>query len=403
MIGIESIRYSLRNIAHRKSRSFLTILSIFLGIATIFVFISFGLGLYGYINGLIEGGSADKIMVQAKGGMGVPGLDDTFRLEDSDVRAIERSAGVEEATGVYMKVAQVEFKNEMRYVYLMGYDPKVPIVLDLADVDIHTGRELESSDTGNVVLGYGYLIKDRVFSKTVSLGDNIEVQDRKLRVVGFFDSIGSPPDDSSIYVVDEAVDEIYNESENSYGWIVARVDPDNVDWIVSNIERNLRKSRDLEEGKEDFTVQGFAAMVESYAGAMNIIVGFVILIALISVVVSAVNTANTMITSVIERTKEIGVIKSIGGKNSEVFGIFLFESAFLGLVAGGVGVLLGWGLAAFGGMVLDNLGWGFLAPVFPYYLFVGLISFAVITGALSGAIPAWKASRINIVDALRYE
>jgi len=75
----------------------------------------------------------------------------------------------------------------------------------------------------------------------------------------------------------------------------------------------------------------------------------------------------------------------------------------LGLVAGVIGVLLGWGGAAFGGMILDSLGWGFLAPVFPLYLFGGLILFAVVTGAVSGAIPAWKASRTNIVDALRYE
>ena len=56
MIGSESIRYALRNIAHRKGRSFLTVLSIFLGIATIFIFVSFGLGLYGYMNDLLEGG-----------------------------------------------------------------------------------------------------------------------------------------------------------------------------------------------------------------------------------------------------------------------------------------------------------------------------------------------------------
>lgn len=403
MIGLESIRYSLRNIAHRKSRSFLTVLSIFLGIATIFIFISFGLGLYGYINSFVEGGSADKVLVQPKGSAGVPGLDSAFALTDSDVRAVERSAGVYEATGAYVKIALAEFRDEQKYVFLMGYDPKIPLMIELSDLDIAKGRELTSGDSGKVVLGYNYMLKDRIFSKGIELNDEIEVGGVGMRVVGFYDSVGNTQDDSNIYVINDDIDELYPETENSYGWIVARVDRDNIDWASDNIERNLRKSRDLKEGKEDFSVQSFADLLESYAGAMNIIIGFVILIALISVVVSAVNTANTMITSVIERTKEIGVIKSIGGKNSEVFGIFLFESAFLGFVAGVIGVLLGWGLASFGGIVLDTLGWGFLAPVFPYYLFVSLVSFAVITGALSGAIPAWKASRINIVDALRYE
>ena len=403
MIGAESVRYSLRNIAHRKARSFLTVLSIFIGIATIFIFISFGLGLYAYINSFIEGGSADKIMVQAKGSMGVPGLDSAFVLDDDDLRVIEGSAGVYEASGAYVKIAKVEFRDELKYVFLVGYDPKVPLIIELSDIDILKGRELVSSDTGKVVLGYNYLVKDKIFSKAVGIGDKIEVEGTELRVVGFYEAVGNPGDDANVYVVNDMVDELYPDENNSYGWIIARVDQDNIDWTVENMERNLRSSRDLEKGKEDFDVQSFSAMLESYAGAMNIIIGFVFLIAFISVVVSAVNTANTMITSVIERTKEIGVIKAIGGRNREVFGIFLFESAFLGLIAGVIGVLLGWGLATFGGAMLDGLGWGFLAPMFPYYLFVGLILFAVVTGAISGAIPAWQASKTNVVDALRYE
>jgi len=403
MIGIESIRYSLRNIMHRKGRSFLTVLSIFLGIATIFIFVSFGLGLYGYMNDLLEGGSGDKVMVTAKGSGGVPGLDSAFALTDKDVRVVERAGGVYESTGVYMKIAMVESRDEQKYVFLMGYDPKVPIVMDIGDVDIAEGRELRTTDTNKVTLGYNYMIDDKIFSRGLKLNDKVEIQEREMQIVGFYEAIGNPGDDANIYVVNDAIAEIYPNDTDSYGWIVARVDTNNVDWAVDNIERGLRDSRDVDEGKEDFDVDSFADLIESYAGAMNIIVGFIVLIALISVFVSAVNTANTMITSVIERTKEIGVIKSIGGTNGEVFGIFLFEAGFLGLVAGAVGVLLGWGASYTGGVILDNLGWGFLAPVFPSYLFVSLIAFAVLTGAISGAIPAWNASKTNIVDALRYE
>ncbi len=127
------------------------------------------------------------------------------------------------------------------------------------------------------------------------------------------------------------------------------------------------------------------------------------LIAFISVIVSAVNTANTMITSVLERFKEIGVLKSIGARNSEIFKIFLFESGFLGFVAGVIGVTLGWLATDLGAGILDNLGYGFLSPHYSWVLFVGLIAFATFTGAISGMIPAWRASKINAVDALRYE
>ena len=173
--------------------------------------------------------------------------------------------------------------------------------------------------------------------------------------------------------------------------------------VTKDIERNLRKERGLEEGKEDFYVQSFDDMIESYSTALNIVIGFIILIALISVFVSAVNTANTMITSVLERVKEIGVMKSIGAQNSEIFNIFLFESSFLGFVAGVLGVILGWAASFLGGKIIASLGYGFLQPYFPIWLFIACISFATLTGAVSGVIPAIKASKTNPVDALRYE
>jgi len=77
----ESIKYSLNNLKHRKGRSFLTIFSILVGIATIFIFISYGYGLYDYTNSFATGSSADKLMITAKG-VGTPGLDDTFKLTE---------------------------------------------------------------------------------------------------------------------------------------------------------------------------------------------------------------------------------------------------------------------------------------------------------------------------------
>ncbi|MBT7238083.1 ABC transporter permease, partial [Candidatus Woesearchaeota archaeon] len=140
-----------------------------------------------------------------------------------------------------------------------------------------------------------------------------------------------------------------------------------------------------------------------FSGALNIVIGFVILIALISVLVSTINTANTMITSVLERYKEIGILKAVGAKNREIFDIFLFESSFLGIIAGILGCILGWGISSIGGLILNNLGWSFLQPNFSIYLFVGLIAFAGITGAISGALPARRAAKTNTVDALRSE
>jgi len=237
----------------------------------------------------------------------------------------------------------------------------------------------------------------------LDLGDKILVQGKEMQIVGFYSPVGNPQDDSNVYVINDAIDEIYNGTTNNYGWIVARVDPDKIEVAVENIERSLRKERNVEKGKEDFFVQSFEDLLNSYAGALNIIIGFILLIAFISVIVSAINTANTMITSVLERVKEIGILKSIGARNSEIFGIFLFESSFLGFIAGVIGVVIGFTISYIGGALLESLGWGFLSPAFPPSLFIGCILFAVITGAVSGVIPAMRASKINVVDALRYE
>lgn len=396
----ESIQYSLRNIRHRKTRSFLTIFSILIGIATIFIFVSFGYGLYQYIDTLSSSSSANKLIIQSKGGFG--GLDESFTLNEDDLKVVNRAAGVTDATGLYVKSAEVIFGDERIYASLLGFDPKKPLMIEVANIKIESGRELSSGDLGKVVLGYNYQIPEKIFKKGVQLNDNLEIQGKKLKVVGFYNSVGNPSDDSQVYVINDYIDTLY-PGDNSYSWIIAEANIDEITRAKDNIERGLRKSRGFEEGKEDFYVQSFEDMIKSYASALDIVIAFVILIALISVLVSAINTANTMITSVIERYKEIGVLKAIGARNSEILKIFLFESAFLGFIAGCAGVLVGFIGTYIGGKILLSVGFGFLQPYYNFWLFFGCIVFATLTGAISGVLPAIRASKINPVEALRYE
>lgn len=400
MISKENIDYSLKNIWHRKNRSFLTILSIFIGITTIFIFVSFGWGLYDYVDSFVSGTAVDKIAIQPKGT--TPGLDDTFSFTESDLRAVKATSGVYDAVGGYMGVAEVEKGDVKKYVFYVGHDHKTEIFNELVSVKILKGRDILNGENNKVVLGYNYLIPNKIFPRALSLNEKILINEQEFRIVGFYSELGNPQDDSQIYLTDEGV-RIIAPNKTNYNMIVARADISIIDEVVKNIERSLRNSRNEDEGKETFYAASFTDLIASYASALNIVIGFVILIALISVLVSAVNTANTMITSVLERTKEIGIIKAIGARNREILSIFLFESAFLGFVAGIIGVILGWGLTYVGGVALDNLGWGFLSPHYSTTLFVGCILFATITGAISGVAPAINASKIKIVDALRYE
>ena len=400
-MAFENTKYSLRNIKKRKARSFLTVLSIFIGIATIFIFISFGLGLYSYINNLATGSSADKIIIQGKTNS-APGLDSTFKLGDKDLKAIKSAGGVYDATGLYFKIAQIESRDEIKYSFLISTDPQKPFMFDVLGVNIDNGRLLQKSDKAKVVLGHSFNVDNKVFSKALELNDKILINGKEFRIVGFLKEIGNPQDDSNIYLNNDYFTELYG-SNSSYGEIVAKVDIKNIKAVVTRVADALRNERGQRDGKEDFFVQSFEDLIKSYSGALNVVIGFIIFIALISVLVSAINTANTMITSVLDRYKEIGIIKSIGAKNSRVFSIFFFESAFLGFLAGVIGVLLGYGATSLAGTILANLGWSFLKPLYSFWLFAGCILFATITGAISGVIPAIRASKINPVDALRYE
>lgn len=400
MLSLELINYSLKNLWHSRSRSILTIFSIFIGITTIFIFVSFGWGLYDYTNSFTTGSSVDKIVIQARSNS-APGLDNAFQLTEDDLEAIENTDGVIEAAGSYFRAAEIKQREKIVYTFFASYDPEIPMMIELGSLKLQEGRWLRPGEKGGALLGYNYLLEDKIFPVPYELGDRIEIDGVDITVVGFLQSVGNPQDDAQIYVTNDYMEDLYENL--SYGMIVARVDFDNMQETIEKVEKNLRNQRNLDEGKEDFFVQSFEDLIASFQTALNVIIGFVILIAFISIVVSAVNTANTMVTSVLERIKEIGIMKSVGATNSEIFKIFLFESAFLGFVAGVFGAILGWGLSYLAGVILDSLGWGFLSPHLSIYLFAGCVAFATLTGAISGAWPAWQATRIKPVEALRYE
>jgi len=401
MIGIEHIKYSLRNLRERKSRSILTIVSIFIGIMTIFIFISFGWGLYDYVGEISAGSGANIVLVQAKTAA-APGTS-PFELGKSDLEVIEKTRGVIESTGMYFKPVQVKQKGTIKYVYSMGLDPKKGELIDNSfGIEIFKGRGLKAGDSGKVVLGYNYQIADKILPKGLDVNDKIEINDVNYKIIGFYESIGNPGDDANVYMTEEQFEQSF-PADTSFGMIMARVNIDEIDSVVDRIEKELRKHRNQEEGKEDFFVSSYQDLIETFMVIFDIIIFVVMAIAFISVIVSVVNTANTMVTSVLERIKEIGVMKSIGARNSEIFNIFFFESSFLGFVAGVCGVLVGFSLTYVAGAGLDAAGWGFLSPHYSLSLFLGCIIFATITGAVSGVIPAVQASKLNPVDALRYE
>src|SRR3989338_8064305 len=174
--------FAVNNLANKKLRSWLTILSILIGITAIFALSSFGLGILNYIDTLAEEEGVDKLFVQAKG-VGAPGTDDNFFLTGGDVDFIENIKGIKEVAGIYMKIGELKFNNEIKYNFVMGWDTdKNDIVGESFGGGIFKGRALKKGNSAKVVLGYNYQFPNKIFKKGLKIGDKLDINDGRFEI-----------------------------------------------------------------------------------------------------------------------------------------------------------------------------------------------------------------------------
>ncbi|MBI2658702.1 ABC transporter permease [Candidatus Woesearchaeota archaeon] len=401
---IDEIRYSIQHIRKRKLRSLLTILSILIGIAAVFALLSFGIGIQNYVNTLADESGRDKLFIQAKG-IGAPGTDDNFFLSKDDVNFVGKIKGVDEIVGMYFAAGEIESDDVKKFYFVSGVDTNnVDFVEETFAISILKGRGLKEGDLNKAVLGYNYQFDDKVFGKGIKLGDKIRINSDPFEVIGFYDEIGNPQDDANAYITKESFEQLYPDKKDKFGFIMLSSQNGIVPKeLAERIEEKLRKFKDQDKGKEDFFVQTFEDALATFTTIINVINAVLVLIALVSLVVAFVNIMNTMYTAIIERTKEIGVMKAVGARNSDILLIFVFESGFLGLLGGLLGVIFGYIVASIGGGIAAANGFALLKPEFPIVLIIGCLFFSFLVGTAAGYLPARRASRLKPVDALRYE
>ncbi|MFH0835592.1 MAG: FtsX-like permease family protein, partial [Candidatus Micrarchaeota archaeon] len=174
--------------------------------------------------------------------------------------------------------------------------------------------------------------------------------------------------------------------------------------VAKEIEEELRDYRGVEEGSEDFSVSTSEQLMETFSMIFGVVQAVILGIAAISLLVGGIGIMNTMYTSVLERTKEIGIMKAIGARNGDILTIFLIESASLGLFGGIIGVLLGAGLSKIAEvMAIQATGSTYFVAAISTDLVVGALLFSTIIGSIAGLLPARQAAKMKPVDALRYE
>jgi len=403
-------KHAFNMVVHSKLRSWLTILGIVIGVAAVIAIVSIGDGMQQTLNDSLGGLGGDIISISAgfsrgehtfemRGGA-QQATDKEIILSRTDLQALK---GISEIALIDTNIGgsvKVTYLGKTGSVSLTGVDQKV--WSQITTVKIKEGRMLDSADQNVVVIG-GRLANS-YFSQPVGINKMITIGGNAFRVVGILDD-----ESNKVYMPIQMAYQIIADKKNDvYDTIVVKIKDENqLDIAIAKIENQLMIERHVASSKKDFSVTSSKQMQETRANMMSSVNAFLLAIAAVSLIVGAVGIANTMFTSVLEKTKEIGIMKAIGAKNKDILLIFLLNSAFIGLIGGIIGIMVG--------MVLSGLLPSLMGSTMPFTGRGGLITFvslnsilmalsvSVGVGIIAGIIPAYQASKLKPVDALRYE
>jgi len=404
MIG-DFFAIALNNLKRRKLRSWLTMIGIFIGIAAVVALMSLGQGLENAIIGQFATLSTDKLTIQNAGtGFGPPGSTVVEKLNDHDMDIIGGVRGVEAVVSRLVRNGKIEYNDAASFNYIADIPEdaeQMDIVYESMDLKTEKGRLLKKGDNRKILIGSN-IAKGEIFDKKIEVGKKIIIQGEEFEVIGILKKAGSFQVNSVIMMLKRDMEDLL-EIEGEIDLIIAQIAKgEDIEEVAGRIEKALRKDRGLKEGEEDFSVVTPLESLEAFQAILNVVQMVVIGIAAISLIVGGIGIANTMYTSVLERKKEIGTMKAIGAKNSNVLMIFLFESGLLGLVGGVIGVLLGMGVAILvsaGGNAA--LGTNLIQADISTLRMIALVTFSFLLGVLFGAVPSYQASKLRPVEALR--
>jgi putative ABC transport system permease protein len=403
----EYFKIAVKSLRTRKLRSWLTIAGIVIGVFLIVSLFSLSEGIKATLTKQLKMMGGDLIMV-------VPGeLSDIIttmigaaELSDTDIKAIEKSEGVDLIIPMKYKAQIVRHEGEQKssLIYSVPFEESLAIFTD------QLGWALDEGDwpvAGKREVIVGSLIPEEIFPG-LEVGDELIMKGRPYKVVGVLVSLGSKQDDQMVGMDKSLYSQITGEREDTAPVVMVTIEKGyTVDEVANNIKVELDDSQKRRRGQGEETASYSVITTEKIAGVAGNILAVVELVvfmfASIGILVGGIGIMNTMYTSVRERTKEIGIMKAIGAKNSTITWIFLIESGIIGFIGGMGGTVLGLGLAK----IIEIYGQVhpvlyIEASVSPFVALFGL-SFSFLVGCLAGLLPARSASKLKPVDALRYE
>ncbi len=394
-------KIALGNLLHRRLRSWLTLLGIFVGVAAIVALIGLGQGLQTAIQEQFAGIGLNTLTVTGAGSSyGPPGTNAVGELGDKDIQLFSKINGVEIVFPRYIQGTRIEYGDKISgsFVASMPNNKERAKIIELLNVDIAKGKLITNENRKQITIGAS--VKIDTFKPSV--GDKILVNGEKYQVAGILEKQGNPMVDSAIIMSEDEMKDLFSLSED-YNILIASIEPEaNINEVKAAAERAMRRDRGQKIGEEDFDISSPQETLDAFNSILTTVQVLLVGIAAISLLVGAIGILNTMYTAVLERRREIGIMKAIGARNKDILYIFLVESGLLGLTGGIIGLLLGIGIAKLMQLIaFIALGESLIQATIPIWLIIGSLTFAFLIGALSGTLPARQASRLHPVDALR--
>ncbi|MFA6268570.1 MAG: ABC transporter permease [archaeon] len=397
-INTDLLEIPVRNLRKSGTRTFLTLIGVIIGIAAIVSLLSIGQGLNVAVEKQFESLGTNTIFVIPGGAS--RGLS-TIKLTDSDISQLENVRGVSTAVPVYGAAAIMEYNGKKMNVQVSAADGKKSSIFESTGYfDVQEGRTFSKNDSDAVLIGDK--IAHTYFDRNIIPRKIITLNGQQFTVIGILkpqaQSFGGGPNTgTSIFMSLEAFNRIAKDIYPSIIF-VKTFSPSDVNYAVTAMKDILEKKY----GKKSITISSADELLNQVNSILGLITLVVAGIGGISLLVGGIGIMNAMITAVLERTREIGLMKALGASNTTVLLIFIIEAGLIGLIGGIIGVLIGYGLS----IIISTIGSGAgfaLTAVISTEITVGGIIFAMIIGIASGLLPAIRAANLDPVIALRYE
>jgi putative ABC transport system permease protein len=407
-------KHAFNMVLHSKLRSWLTITGIVIGVAAVIAIVSIGAGMQQSMNAQLNalggdivtispgferggGGGFDRGGGGGGGSSGPQAVTKEIVLARSDLQALKGLPDIALIDTNIRGSVDIYYLGKKGKVSITGVDQSIWSQITLTKIKI--GRMLDAADQNVIVVG-GRLAAS-YFDQPLGINKMVMINGSAFRVVGILDD-----QSNSVYMPIQMAYQVIPEKTNGiYDTFVVKIKDENLlDETITKIQDKLMTARHVTAKKMDFSISSRKEMQQTRADTMSSMNTFLLAIAAVSLIVGSIGIANTMFTSVLEKTKEIGIMKAIGARNGEILLIFLFNAAFIGLVGGILGIILGTILSGYmpalmGGLPLGRGG----AAIVTFNSIAMALSVSVSVGILAGIIPAYQASKLRPVDALRYE